>query len=406
MQLEHEQRGKYLFIRAKGRLDAAWADFFTEELFGFIRTGQHHIVIDAGEMAFLSSAGIRALLQIYKELNTVQGSFLIVNATDFVSETLHATRFDLWLSKNLPEDMPAESIVDKAEKSGIEYFSLAEEAVFAVVEQIYWQPWQRVAADSVKRVQFPTDRLALGIGSSAGSEVEAQDRYGEFLAVAGNVVYQPPEEQGHPDYLIAEKQYVPQMHCLQLLSMSGEPGGLQRFAPTEKMPFYPVSLLLKDMLNETGGKAIAFVVAGEIEGLVGCFLIRSPGVLQESRKIGFPEVRDWLSFCSERSYPHQQALIVGVAARTADVSGRKMLSVLPSCPELSAHIHGAVFPYQPLQNGEIELAATVRKIFNGASPLAVMHLVDDDRPVIGLGESALIRGAGWFGALGNPEVLS
>jgi len=73
---------------------------------------------------------------------------------------------------------------------------------------------------------------------------------------------------------------------------------------------------------------------------------------------------------------------------------------------LAAHIHSAVFPYQPLQTGRIELSATIQKIFNGPAPLAVMHLVTDDRPVIGLGESALVRGAAWFGVLQNPEVLT
>lgn len=406
MQLEHEQRGKYLLIRAKGRLDAAWADYFTAELFEFIRNGLHHIVIDAGEMAFLSSAGIRALLQIYKELNTVRGSFLIVNATDFVTETLHATRFDMWLGKDLPADLPAVCADDEAEKSGLKYFLLNDKAFLTVTEQLDWQPWQAVDEGLVQRVSFPADRLALGIGSSAETISQARDAFGEFLAVAGNVVYQPPEEQGHPDYLIAEKQYVPQMQCLQLLSCSGEMGWLQRFTPTEEMPFYSISVLLKDMLIQTGQKAIAFVILGEIEGLVGCFLIRSPGILKETRGIDFPEIRDWLSFCSERSYPHQQAVIVGVAGQAADFTDNILLTGLPACPELAAHIHSAVFPYQPLQTGRIELAATIQKIFNGPAPLAVMHLVTDDRPVIGLGESALVRGAAWFGVLQNPEVLT
>ncbi len=79
---------------------------------------------------------------------------------------------------------------------------------------------------------------------------------------------------------------------------------------------------------------------------------------------------------------------------------------MPSAPDLAAHIHAAVFPYQPLQNGKIELESAIGKFFNGPPPLSVMHLADDDRPVVGLGESALIRGACWFSPLQNPEVLS
>jgi len=406
MKIEHEQRGKYLLIRVMGRLDAAWAEYFTEELFLHIRNGQHHIIIDAREMVFLSSAGIRALLRVFKELNTVHGSFLIVNATDFVEQTLVTTRFEMWLGEEFPADMPAVFSGNEMENSGIERFTFNEKATLTLTELADWQPWQVVDQNQVKTVDFSPDMIALGIGSSAGTLNEARNQYGEFLAVAGNVVYQLPDEQGHPDYLITEKQYVPKMHCIQLLSYSGEMGHHNRFAPTDKTPFYPLSAILKNMLNQVKGKAIGYVILGEIEGLVGSFLIRSPGLLGESQKVTFPEIRDWLSFCGERLYHHQQALIAGVAGKSGELPEKKMLPALPSCPEISVHIHSAVFPYQPLQNGKIELKTTIQKFFNGPPPLAVMHLVDDARPVVGLGESALIRGACWFGPLQNPEVLS
>ncbi|MBN2600819.1 MAG: STAS domain-containing protein [Candidatus Marinimicrobia bacterium] len=406
MKIEYEQRGKYLLIRVMGRLDAAWAEYFTEELFLHIRRGQHHIIIDASGMVFLSSAGIRSLLRVFKEINTVKGSFLIVNATDFVEETLITTRFEMWLGDEFPADMPAFSSGNEIENSGIEHFIFNENATLILNGQAGWQPWQAIDHSQVKRVDFSQDTVALGIGSSAETLNEARDQYGEFLAVAGNVVYQLPDEQGHPDYLITEKQYVPRMQCIQLLSYSGEMGYHNRFAPTDKTLFYPLSAILKNMLDHVKGKAIGFVMLGEIEGLVGSFLSRSPGLLEESQKISFPEIRDWLSFSGERSYRHQQALIVGFTGNTEDLPGQKKLSVLPSCPEFLAHIHGAVFPYQPLQNGKIELKTAVQKFFNGPPPLAVMHLVDDARPVVGLGESALIRGACWFSPLQNPEVLS
>ena len=179
-------------------------------------------------------------------------------------------------------------------------------------------------------------------------------------------------------------------------------GHLIRFAPTETTLFYTLSALLTNILDQTGGKPTGFVVLGEIEGLVGTALIRSPGRIGKKRDIAFPEIRDWLTFCGERSYSHQQALLAGIVSKT----GATFLSPFPSAPDIAAHIHGAVFPYQPLPNGKIELESAVAKFFNGPPPLAVMHLTDDDRPVVGLGESALIRGACWFGALQNPEVLS
>ena len=283
MKIEHEQRGKYLLIRVMGRLDAAWAEYFTEELFLHIRNGQHHIIIDAREMVFLSSAGIRALLRVFKELNTVHGSFLIVNATDFVEQTLVTTRFEMWLGEEFPADMPAVFSGNEMENSGIERFTFNEKATLTLTELADWQPWQVVDQNQVKTVDFSPDMIALGIGSSADTLNDARNQYGEFLAVAGNVVYQLPDEQGHPDYLIAEKQYIPRLQCIQLMSYRGEMGYHNRFAPTDKTPFYTISALLRNMLDQAKSEAVAFVILGEIEGLVGSFLIRSPGLLDESR---------------------------------------------------------------------------------------------------------------------------
>ena len=405
MKIEFEQRGRYLLIQTKGRLDASWAEHFTETLLLQIRKGRHHLVIDASEMVFLSSAGIRALLMVYKELNIVHGSFLITNPTFFVEQTLSTSGFQMWLVKGLPEDMPAawcDGEKDAGGQNGIEWYILNEKAHLAATEPAVWHPWQAVEKERVQTFVFAKDTCALGIGSAAATFEDARDDFGEFLAVAGNVVFQPPDEQAPPDYLIAEKQFFPRMQCIQALSWSGQMGHLIRFAPTDTTLFYTLSALLTNILDQTGGQPAGFVLLGEIEGLVGTALIRSPGRIGKKRDIAFPEIRDWLTFCGERSYSHQQALLAGVVSKT----GATFLSPFPSAPDIAAHIHGAVFPYQPLPNGKIELESAIAKFFNGPPPLAVMHLTDDDRPVVGLGESALIRGACWFGALQNPEVLS
>lgn len=68
-------------------------------------------------------------------------------------------------------------------------------------------------------------------------------------------------------------------------------------------------------------------------------------------------------------------------------------------------MHAAVFPPQSLQNGKIEMRENVERFFRGAPPYGVMHLVNDKRAALGLGESALTRGACWFAPIQNPEVL-
>jgi hypothetical protein len=194
------------------------------------------------------------------------------------------------------------------------------------------------------------------------------------------------------------------MHCIQALVCRGEMAALLRFAPSDQRPFFPIGEMLEMVLNESRGRMAGFVILGEIEGLVGAALTQSPGLISVEKSFSFPEVREWLSFSGERAFASQQALIFGVV-KNRDSVDDPLLPPLPSHPGLAAHIHAAVFPYQPLQNGKISMEASVQKFLSGPPPLAVMHLVDDMRPAVGLGESALIRCACWCAPVQSSEVL-
>lgn len=404
MQLTQEIRGKYLLIKVKGRLDASWSDYFTDTLMNHARKGHHHFVINASEMTFLSSAGIRSLLMVYKALKAVHGSFLIVDSTDFVNKTLGMSGFQAWLAEKLPDDLPDTVSSDSSDSR--EIYTLNQSATFTLTRHAAWMPWKKTGPDSGLSISFPEETFALGIGSAAVDFAMAQEHFGEFLAVAGNVVYQPPAEESRPDYLMAGNDYVPSMQCIQALVCRGKAATLIRFSPSGQTPFFQISELLDMILDQSGGKMAGFVILGEIEGLVGAALIQSPGLLSDDRSISFPEIKEWLGFSGERVFPNQQALLVGVVKKTEpDEASDPLLPTLPSRPGIAAHVHAAVFPYQPLQNGNIDMVESVLKFFSGPPPLAVMHLAEDLRPAVGTGQSALIRGACWCAPVQNQEVL-
>ncbi len=412
MKLRFEKKGRYLLIHTEGKLNATWADFFKDELFLQIRNGEHNLVIEASGLIFLSSAGIRSLLLVFKELKAVQGSFLIAQPTEFVTQTLTTSGFGSWLSETLPQDMPAaistpQVVKDSESDSSNEQFQhyiLNENAELSFTLPTNWRPWNKVDPNQAQLLTLTEDLFALGIASSANTWEEARDQLGEFAAVAGNVVYQPAGEEQCPDFLVCEQQFIPQLLTIQSLVCQGQMGQLLRFSPTGDTLFHPLSTLLQEILTKTSGQPTGFVLLAEIEGLVGSGLIRSPGLHDNSGEIPFPELRDWMSFCGDRCYPAQQALLMGIVAQTEDLSKESLLSPLPSQPHLATHIHATVFPYQPIQNGKIDLKPSVDKLFAGPPPLAIMHLLDDNRPATGLGESAFLRGACWFNPLQNEDA--
>jgi len=407
MQLTHSKHGKYLLIQAEGRLDASWSDLFSETLLKHIREGEHQVLVDVSGLNFLSSAGIRSLLIVYKELLKVGGTFRLVRSTDFVRDTITVTEFGEWLSPDFPEDFPAESgessVLARPDR---EHYVLAGDSGLTLtrVDKLF----EKISANSgrEKETVFGMNDFGFGIGEAfQGADSGDASGGGEFVAAAGHVALQPPDERGRPDYLIAEKKYIPELKCRQMLKYSGDMSHMFRFNPIDENPVNEISKIIDTVFELTGADAAGFVVLGEIEGLVGASLVQSADMSRRDDFLAWPDVRDRLSFCGERSYAHEQALITGIAARGYKREDFTALYPMPSRPDLSVHIHAVIFPYQPLPNGRLELRSSVSRFFGGPPPRAVMHLIDDARPAIGLGESALIRGACWCGPVLNPEVL-
>jgi anti-anti-sigma factor len=405
MHLTHQKRGKYLLVEAAGRLDASWSDYFADSMLDHIRQGHHHLVIDGSRLTFLSSAGIRSFTIVYKALLKVKGELLLIHATEFVSSTLTTTGFGSWLADSAPEDMPsAESSDTTAKSHSFEAYLVKKDATLSLSVPAGWIPWQKAGSSDAKSLHFGKHHFALGIGSTSHHFNEARSRFGEFLAVAGHVVYQPPQEGEHPDFLLAEKDFIPEMLCLQALFCSGNMSHLLRFSQTHNQSCFSLGEIAETVLQHTSSDLAGFVLLGEIDGLVGSCLVQSPGLFNDDQPPSYPGITEWLSFCGERLYASQQALIFGIACKSQTASSR-LLSELISRPGLSLHAHAAVFPYQALQLGAINLHTSIQKFFNGPPPLALLHLVEDSRPVVGLGESTFLRGACWCAPINNPEEL-
>jgi anti-anti-sigma factor len=408
MELTKEKHGKYLVVQASGRLDASWADFFTDALSGYVLEGNHQLIIDAAGLSFLSSAGIRSLLSIYRKLDAVSGSFLIIHAQPPIANTLSMTGFKSWLAAEIPEEI--DSAVQKQSDipSGeTEIYTLDPEAGLSFSLEADWEPWQVFEQVRLKRMTFPHAMFALGIGGEAAPGESPAVQFGDFLAMEGQVIFQPPAENARPDFLLAEEEFVPELSVLQALCCRGEMSHLVRFAPAVDPVHFDISDISGMVLGITKSEAAAFVLLAEIEGLVGANLIRSPGIKTGSGNIPFPAIRDWVSFTGERAFHGKMALIFGIISRTESRWKKDLLNPLPSNPAISGHFHAAVFHDLPIPNGKLDLLQNVKRLFNGPAPLALMHLVDDNRPLTGLGQSAFIRGACWCSAIkdGKEEAL-
>jgi anti-anti-sigma factor len=390
-------------IRAEGRLDAAWAEHFLEATRRAVREGHHQLRLDASTLEYLSSAGIRSLLQTHREVAAVRGSFKIVRASDFIVQTLRMSGFDSLLALDEGAATPAEPERPAAtatpssswttDGAAIETYPLAAAAPLSATRPGQWKTWTPIDVAACREVEFGATHTALGIGTP-GQGDEPAAHFGDFLSVAGCTAYLPGDGSEAPDYLVGTGNFVPKLRVVDALRATGAFTHLLRFQPADGGKPLTLDRVLEGAFATTGSKSVVAVVLAEVDGLVGMSWARSPGLIAaDSAASEFPAVREWLAFSGERVHSGELALVVAFAC-SAPLQGVD-LPPLPSHEGWYLHAHAAVFPFSPLPNGAIDLVPTVQQLFSTAAPQALLHLVEDNRPALGLGRSAFIRGACW-----------
>jgi anti-anti-sigma factor len=404
MQITQHPGADSLELRLTGRIDATWAELVGKTIEDAIRAGSHHLTLNFAGVDYISSLGIRVLILQYKQLKAVKGSLLITHPSEMVRDTLITVGLASLIGDDKPSSATAAPAAPPRETRG--------GAVYEVYPQPAAQPLTCIltgdpallatsgftAADS-RSISFPSGAFGLGLGAFGSGFDDCQSRFGEFLAAGGAALALPTNEpDAVPDYVIEEGGLIPRVETLYALTGSGSFSTMVRFDSAQDGPGkIPLSELVSNLLDIASSSAIAFVVLAEAAGIVGATLRRSPALKPLSH--GVPAVRDWLSFTTERVSEKSLALIVGVAGRTIPVEAQPFLRPLRKGSDLHAHIHAAVFPYHPVQRGELAFNGTVPDLLSASSPSAILHLMADSRPYEGVGETDLARGACWLSPL-------
>jgi anti-anti-sigma factor len=393
MEITSQKSGDILVIRLAGRLDASWCDTVEKALTSAVRDGEHHLHLDMEKVDYISSAGLRVLFAVYKQLLAIKGSFAIRNPSANVRTVIQMVGIGSLIAS---EEAAASS---ESEKGRAHASTHAEYEIFscpaapfrlmAVGDESFLRGVEQTAPELTR---FDKTAFAIGVGALGSDLAENRTRFGEFLAAGGAAAFQPSDNSTRPDFVLSEGQLVPEGHLPLGLQGQGDFSLLVRFAARKEARTVGLSELSATALELAGTPAAALVAITETSGLVGASLRKSVADTATPDRFAFPQIRDWLSFSAERVFRDSTSLVAGVAAR----EGTSYQSLLRPHGAVLGHFHAAAFPYRPLQKGRIGLTESIAGLFDTHSLQAVLHLLCDPREINGTGESEFFRGALWI----------
>lgn len=414
MEIKKQIVGDRAEIQVIGRMDAYWAALLATALDDAVREGLHEISLDLSQVSFMSSAGIGVLVGCYKQLQAIRGVFRIGSASKKVEDliersglrdtllpgkrTTSATAEGLRASPALPKR--GEQI--ERPEGNFEIFTLSEgsEMTAGLIGNPALLHGCQYQKQHCSTQTFPESAFAVGVGTLGDSYDTSEGRFGEFLAAAGAVAYLPTDGTNVPDYFVPVGSSVAHVQVCYAACFQGTFAKMARFESNRDSRTITLSQLIQAGLEFAAADRAGIVIVAETTGLVGAALRKPPTqATSPSAPFEFPEVRNWLTFTAERAYSRSLALGVGLVTRRDQDAINLVLRPLGSKGLLRGHFHAAALNYRHLQKGEIDLKDTIRSLFDNDSLQGVLHLLNDDRPVAGVGDSEFVRGAIWVGPI-------
>jgi len=402
MNIERRQAADTLEIVISGRLDAHWSEHLDREIEGAVREGARRIHLATADIDYISSAGIRVLLKYWKQLRAIGGVFAVVSPSAAVRNIITLSGMTDLLLSSAAEDRTAVTPGAADSRFTFHHPHPGKRLALRLVGQPEKLARGGFAVADVTALDLPRDTMALGLGAFGADREAARSRCGEFLAAGGVAICQPTDGAARPDDQVAAGDFVPRIQAVYALACRGTFGHFFTFAPdpaggAENAPL-PLSALTETAFSLCDAPAAAFVFIAETDGLVGAALRRSPLDARNPDLFALPDARDWFSLTTERVHPKTLVLVAGVAAAD-DPLLAPFVRPLWGSGRLSGHIHAAVLSYRALPGGILTLSEMTASLMETQNLIAVLHLLNDSRPIAGIGESLFIRGAAWAGPL-------
>lgn len=207
--LQHEQIGAAKVIRLEGRLDAYGTDQVAKELTEIPAASV--VVVAAEGLTYLSSAGIRVLVQLHKKLQARGGRLMLTGLQPYCLEVVKVAGLDKVFSifESTQAALAESGVADERYEVACGRMTIQAGSnvpgsveVLGDVKDVLWA---RVTADQMVRKTFSAKAYSLGLGGLGSSVNEVLPVIGEMMTMGGTMVWLPTDGHDTPDFLIPHR---------------------------------------------------------------------------------------------------------------------------------------------------------------------------------------------------------
>jgi anti-anti-sigma factor len=264
MEISIAYRQSIPIIALQGRFDGLAASEFDTKIRDISKTHQM-IILDFSQVAYLSSSGIRSLLQLKQQLRARSGDTMLVGVSSFVQQVLRTSGLlaHFPCTETIEEALKGQLHVTHTSRNGREYSIYYLESGKARMES-----WQSVEKNPVA-ISLQDLGFAFGIAGFGNTAAEATETLGLFLSALNFAGVHPPE--GISDFIVANDPTEIFIYLKSGISIHGLPNARLEIR-SEKS--FTIGELMKDLNDLNSPSPVrAFILIGQNEKSSGFFAI-------------------------------------------------------------------------------------------------------------------------------------
>ena len=414
MDIESTCSGSVLHVRLSGRLDAYGANQLNDALSASVSEKAQALLLDFSAVNYLSSAGIRVLLMLYKDLKIHSGVLALANLQPYCMDVIRMTGFaDAFPSfKSIPEaDEYARRIL--RENGVLDHWSQLEEqqtdsgtfrfipgtattTAAEILGDIRDILHSRITSENIYSKRFFDKEYSIGMGGLGAHLEDYINLLGEMITIGGTMVWLPTDGNDTADFLIPQTDQGDVMLRTGFnVSITGGFNELALFKSTDAggTPFGTVYRRLFELAARRRPDfrgALGLAARAQMSAVYGSGIKHSAVISNAPANgkmiIHGSNMAHWFDSDSEPRHRNTTALIVGIGADlTADLSDyneedfNRVFYLHPvniGCKQELLHNHAVLFNEQPMPEHPVDMDQEIKSVIEQGEFLDMRHLLD------------------------------
>ena len=372
-------------LEIQGRIDGLTAPEIKRAFDLSVNEGHRQLIVDFREVNYLSSAGLRIILETHKSLRTIGGELILLSIPPVVSDVFRVSGMapllnifsDMASLRKHLNEVTGSSTGTHVEHEGISFEMISKPAEAGILTPV-GSPEKLLradydAGDIVKMTQSEI-RFGTGISVVGDSFGDIRDLFGESVILNHHYFSLPAVRRPIVDYSYHSENLSRSINFMHGFGLSGDFSRILRFETSGE----PLTL---DRLARAAGNFAASPVFGIVllalsGGILGMHLKRSPVRENRPARPGIMEAGnfpDWISYPLEEEGLHKTIVAAGIAVKESGQIPDARKPLFPSGSGI--HLHAAIFENGLWSNDPGEFENELERVTHGFEVEKVVHLL-------------------------------